>query len=115
MLLQIQSVKRLMKSNIETSIKEHHHLDAVPSSLVEHYNTLIESKRFSVDPVVIDLREPTSTLYNKVNYTLEDGSVVSIDESTRDIMRNLFFNKYNEVSYMNESKENFLKIIQLII
>lgn len=104
-----------MKSNIESSIKEHHHLEVIPSGLVEHYNTLIESKRFSVDPVVIDLRESTSTLYNKINYTLEDGSCVSIDESTRGELRNLFLNKYNEVSYMNESKENFLKIIQLII
>lgn len=101
--------------DIESSIKEHHHLEVVPSDLVEHYNTLINSNRFSVDPVVIDMREQVSNLYNKINYTLEDGSVVSIDESTRDRLRNLFFNKYNEVVYMNESKENFFKIIQLII
>lgn len=104
-----------MKSNIESYIKEHHHLEVVPSDLVEHYNTLIESKRFSIDPVVIALREQDSKLYNKITYTLEDGSIVSIDESTRGKLRNLFFNKYNEVSYMNESKDNFLKIIQLII
>lgn len=101
-------------TNIQESIKKHYSIDA-SEALVEHYNTLIESKRFSIDPVVIDLREQDSKLYNKIAYTLEDGSIVSIDESTRDKLRNLFFNKYNEVTYMNESKENFLKIIQLII
>ena len=100
--------------NIEESIKKHYSIDA-SIELVEQYQNLIESKRFSIDPVVIELREQDCKLYNKINYTLEDGSLVSIDESTRDKLRNLFFNKYNEVSYMNESKENFFKIIQLII
>lgn len=101
-------------TKIESSIMEHYSVNA-PETLVNHYRDLIESNRFSIDPVVIALREQDSKLYNKITYTLEDGSIVSIDESTRDKLRNLFFNKYNEVSYMNESKENFLKIIQLII
>ena len=104
-----------MKSNIESSIKKHHHIGVIPNSLVERYQNLIESKRFSVDPVVIDMREQDSKLYKKINYTLEDGSIVAIDESTRDKLKTLFVNKYKEVMYMNESKDNFFKIIQLII
>lgn len=101
--------------NIKNSIKEHYGIYDVPDVLLEKYNTLINSKRFSVDPVVIDMRESTSTVYNKIDYVLDDGSVVSIDESSRETMQNLFFDKYNVIEYMNECKENFFKVVQLII
>ena len=100
---------------IETSILEHYQLDSVPSILVEQYSALIESDRFSIDPVVIDLRPNPSSLHNKINYMLEDESVVSINTHTRNKLQDLFSNKYNVVEYMNESKENFFNIIQLII
>ena len=100
---------------IETSIMEHYQLDSVPPILIEEYSALIESDRFSIDPVVIELRPNQSPLYNKINYMLEDEAIVSIDKSTRNKLQSLLFNKYNAVEYMNESKENFFNIIQLII
>jgi hypothetical protein len=100
---------------IETSIMEHYQLDSVPSILVEEYSALIESDRFSIDPVVIELRPNQSSLHNKINYMLEDESIVSINNYTRNKLQNLLFNKYNVVEYMNESKDNFFNIIQLII
>ena len=100
---------------IETSIMEHYQLDSVPSILVEEYSALIESDRFSIDPVVIELRANQCSLHNKINYMLEDESIVSINNYTRNKLQNLLFNKYNVVEYMNESKDNFFKIIQLII
>ena len=100
---------------IETSIMEHYQIDYVPSILVEQYSALIESDRFSIDPVVIDLRANQSSLYNKINYMLEDESIVSINTYTRNKLQDLFFNKYNVIEYMNESKDNFFNIIQLII
>lgn len=101
--------------NIKESIKEHYGIDNVPDVLLEKYNTLINSKRFSIDPVVIALREQDSKLYKKINYTLEDGSMVAIDESTLEKLRNLFFDKYNVIEYMNESKEHFYNVVQIII
>jgi predicted GNAT superfamily acetyltransferase len=103
-----------MKS-IEDSILEHYQLDSVPSILVEQYSALIESDRFSVDPVVIDLRPNPSSLHNKINYILEDESIVSISTQTRDKLQDLFSYKYSVIEYMNESKDNFFNIIQLII
>ena len=100
---------------IETSIMEHYQLDSVPSILVEEYSALIESDRFSIDPVVIELRANQCSLHNKINYMLEDESIVSINNYTRNKLQNLLFNKYNVVEYMNESKDNFFNIIQLII
>ena len=100
---------------IETSIMEHYQLDSVPSILVEEYSALIESDRFSIDPVVIELRANQCSLHNKINYMLEDESIVSINKYTRNKLQSLLFNKYNVVEYMNESKDNFFKIIQLII
>ena len=102
-------------NTIETSIMEHYRLDSVPSILIEEYSALIESDRFSIDPVVVELRANPSSLYNKINYMLEDESIVSINISTRNRLQDLLFNKYNVVEYMNESKDNFFKIIQLII
>lgn len=104
----------LLEINIKFSIQKHHLVDA-SKSLVEHYNILINSNRFSIDPVVLELREHTSKIYNKIDYTLEDGSIVAIDESTLEKLRNLFFDKYNVIEYMNETKDNFFKVIQLII
>jgi len=46
---------------------------------------------------------------------LEDESIVSISTYTRNKLQSLLFNKYNVVEYMNESKDNFFNIIQLII
>jgi hypothetical protein len=100
---------------IETSIMEHYRLDSVPSILVEEYSALIESDRFSIDPVVVDLRPNQCSLHNKINYMLEDESIVSISTYTRNKLQSLLFNKYNVVEYMNESKDNFFNIIQLII
>lgn len=100
---------------IETSIMEHYQLDSVPSILVEEYSALIESDRFSIDPVVVELRANQCSLHNKINYMLEDESIVSINNYTRNKLQSLLFNKYNVVEYMNESKDNFFKIIQLII
>ena len=96
---------------IETSIMEHYQLDSVPSILVEEYSALIESDRFSIDPVVIELRANQCSLHNKINYMLEDESIVSINNYTRNKLQSLLFNKYNVVEYMNESKDNFFKII----
>tara|TARA_B110000503_G_C6884252_1_gene304054 strand:- start:60 stop:374 length:315 start_codon:yes stop_codon:yes gene_type:complete len=104
-----------MKSNIETSIMEHYLIDNVPSILIEQYTALIESDRFSIDPVVISLRDNKSGMYNKINYMLEDESIVSININTRNKLQNILNDKYNVIEYMNESKENFFKIVQLII
>lgn len=101
-------------TKIEDSIMEHYSVNAL-ETLVNHYRDLIESNRFSIDPVVIALREQDSKLYNKINYTLEDGSIVSIDESLRDKLKTLLSNKYDVIEYMNESKEHFFKVVQLII
>ena len=104
-----------MKSNIETSIMEHYLIDNVPYILIEQYTALIESDRFSIDPVVISLRDNKSGMYNKINYMLEDESIVSININTRNKLQNILNDKYNVIEYMNESKENFFKIVQLII
>lgn len=101
-------------TKIEDSIMEHYSVSA-PETLVNYYRDLIESNRFSIDPVVIALREQDSKIYNKINYTLEDESTVSIDESLRDKLKTLLSNKYDVIEYMNESKEHFFKVVQLII
>ena len=53
-----------------------------------------------------------SEFSGKLEYELEDGSVVAIDESTQESL-NILLKEHNEVvEYMRESKDNFMKIIK---
>lgn len=99
------------KKNIVNSIKEHY--DINPSvALVKAYSTLIESNRFTIDPVILALRENQSSLNCRYEYTLDDGSVVSITEETQNLLNQILINNTKAISFMNESKDNFFSIIQ---
>jgi hypothetical protein len=50
----------------------------------------------------------------KLNYTLNDGSVIAIDESTQDYLNKLLQNQNEIIEYMKESKENFLHVLKRI-
>jgi hypothetical protein len=97
--------------NIVNSIKEHYGLNASPA-LIESYSTLLSTGRFAIDPVVLDLRENSSSISNRYEYTLDDGSVVSITEETQNLLNQILINNTKAITFMNESKENFFSIIQ---
>lgn len=99
---------------IANLIKEHHDIK-VTNKLIESYIELASSKTFSVDPVVSGIRSfnsVSSIIENKIDYVLNDGSTVAIDEDTQLMLNDLLEDKYQIVEYMRESKDNFIRIIK---
>ena len=116
----IQDTKLL--ENIDTTIPEekvaqfirqYHKIEKITDTLVESYIELASSNMFTVDPVVTAIKESkTAEFTGKLQYTLNDGSVVAIDASTQELLNNLLANKNEVVEYMRESKNNFVRIIK---
>lgn len=95
-------------------IKEHHDVK-ITDTLIESYIELASSKLFSVDPVVQGIRHLNSVdnlIEGKMDYKLNDGSVVVIDESTNKLINNLLADSADIVEYMRESKDNFMHVIR---
>ena len=99
---------------IANLIKEHHNIK-VTNKLIETYIELASSKTFSVDPVVTGIRSLNSIgsiIENKLDYTLDDGSVVVISEESQHMLNSLLEDKYQLVEYMRESKDNFMHVLR---
>jgi hypothetical protein len=50
----------------------------------------------------------------KLNYTLNDGSIIAINEATQEYLNKLLTNQTEIIEYMRESKENFLSVLEQI-
>ena len=101
-------------SKIANIIREHHSIK-VTSSLIESYVQLAVSKTFSIDPVIYEIRllnSMHSLIENKIDYKLQDGSIVAISEETQLALASLLDDKYELVEYMRESKSNFMYVLK---
>lgn len=92
-------------------IQKHHNIK-ITDTLVESYKQLASSNIFSIDPVLIEIRQKTSNLPGKLEYSLNDGTTVAINEDTQRLLNTLLEDKYQIVEYMRESKENFMHVIR---
>ena len=97
-------------------IKEYHNVK-VTDTLIESYIELASSNTFSVDPVICELRKYNKLdrlVEGKLDYTLDDGSIIAINEATQDYLNKLLQNQTEIIEYMRESKVNFLKVLEQI-
>jgi hypothetical protein len=99
--------ERVLVSTIEK-----HHGTRVTHTLLESYSELLSSKQFTVDPVVSELKSPNS--FGKYEFTLKDGSKVSLSEETHLKLRHLLKDKYDIVEYMKESYDNFKEVVKVV-
>ena len=94
-------------------IRQYHDIEKITDTLIESYIELASSNMFTVDPVVTAIKESrTAEFKGKLQYVLEDGSVVAINESTQEYLNNLLKDRNEIVQYMRESKDNFIRIIK---
>jgi hypothetical protein len=94
-------------------IRKHHNVDKITDTLVESYIELASSNLFSVDPVVAEIKERSAVTFSgKLEYKLNDGSMVAINEDTQQTLNKLLQNHNEVVDYMRESKENFMHILR---
>lgn len=103
----------VIKDRIAQLIEKHHNTK-VTNTLIEAYEELILSNSFTLDPVVLEMKSYTTSIVNKLEFTLKDGSVIAIDESTKDKLIALNIDKYKLVEFMNESKDNFMQTIRTL-
>ena len=108
--------EEIPNNKIVDIIKEHHDVK-VTDTLIETYIELASSNIFSVDPVICELRKINkldTLVEGKLNYTLDDGSVIAINEATQEYLNKLLQNQNEIIEYMRESKENFLSVLKQI-
>jgi hypothetical protein len=111
-----ESYEDIEDGRIATIIKEHHDIK-VTNTLIESYKELAASRIFTVDPIVQEIRKLNkldSIIENKIHYTLNDSSVVAINEHTQAMLNNLLLNQKEIIEYMRESKSNFFHVLKKI-
>jgi len=95
-------------------IKEYHDIK-VTDTLIEQYIEIASSKLFSADPVIQEIRNMNSVdnlVEGKIDYILNDGSIVAIDEETNNEINNLLSEHSDVVEYMRQSKDNFMYVVR---
>lgn len=105
--------EELSDDKVANIIKEHHNIK-VTDTLIESYVKLASSRRFSVDPVVLEIRSLNKLdrlIEGKLHYVLDDESIVTIDERTQDRLNKLLQNQTEIIDYMRESKDNFFHVL----
>ena len=78
---------------------------------------LASSKLFTIDPVINEIRNLNKLdklIEGKIDFKLNDGSVVAINKDTQHHINNLLQNHNDIVEHMRESSENFLGVIKQI-
>lgn len=103
-------------NKIATLINEYHEVK-VTDTLIESYVELASSKLFTLDPVVQEIRSLNrldKLVEGKIDYRLEDGTVVAISESTQYKLQELFKEHQDVVEHMRQNVDNFLDVLQQI-
>jgi hypothetical protein len=88
--------------------------DNINNKLLELYTDLLDSNRFSLDPIVMEFKTNKSKFYNKYEFTLEDNTNISISKDTY-LLCKKYINNIDIITYMNESKGNFMNVIKELI
>jgi preprotein translocase subunit SecA len=103
-------------STIVSLIKEHHDIK-VTDTIIESYLNLASAKEFTFDPVVTEIRNLNKLdkiFEGKIDFILNDGSIVAINEDTFEQINNIFENHSDVIRFMRESKQNFVNVIEQI-
>ena len=106
----------ISENKIVNIIKEHHDI-RVTDTLIESYIELASSKLFTVDPVVQEIRSLNKfdkIIEGKIDYKLNDGTIIAINEDTLDKLKELFSNQQEIIEHMRESKDNFIDVLKQI-
>ena len=100
------------EEKIVNLISRYHESIKITDKIVESYLDLASSNVFTIDPVLLEIKQKNSSLPGKIEHMLADGNVVAIDEETQLRLNKLLEDKYQIVEYMRESKQNFMRIIK---
>lgn len=100
------------EEKIVNLISKYHNSIKITDKIVESYLDLASSNLFTIDPVLVEIKQKNTSIPGKIEHKLNDGSVVAVDEHTQSKLNRLLEDKYQVVEYMRESKQNFMRIIK---
>ena len=100
------------EEKIVSLISKHHSSIKITDTIVESYLELASSNLFTIDPVLVEIKQRSTSIPGKIEHKLNDGSVMAISEDTQNLLNKLLEDKYQVVEYMRESKENFMRTIR---
>jgi len=115
--IQAEIYEGLSDNKVAQIIREHHSDVKVTDTLIESYVELASSKIFTLDPIAHEIRKINNldqVVEGKIEFNLEDGSAILIDESTYHKINNLFGQHDDVVGYMRKTADNFLSIVDQI-
>jgi hypothetical protein len=108
--------EEISDNTVASIIKEHYDIK-VTDTLIESYVQFASSNIFTVDPVVQKIRSLNKLdrlIEGRIQYVLNDESIVTISESTQDLLNKLLQNQTEIIEYMRESKESFMHVLTKI-
>lgn len=100
------------EEKIVNLISKYHDSIKITDKIVESYLELASSNLFTIDPVLLEIRQKSSSIPGKIEHKLNDGSSVAINETTQSKLNALLEDKYQIIDYMRESKANFMNVIR---
>lgn len=89
----------------------------ITENLLSSYINSVKNKEFNANEVLFEIRKLNKLGHifnNKIDYILEDNSKVFIDIGTQEYINTLFNNHKDVIDYMQENKQNFMKVINQI-
>lgn len=113
--LQCEQYEEMSDNTIAGIIKAKHGDIRVTDTLVESYVELASSKLFTLDPVVAEMRSYNKLdrlVENKVDFKLDDNTVIAVDEGTLLTINNTFGNYPDVIAHMRESVDNFMSVVE---
>ena len=91
--------------------------EKITDTLIENYITLASSNVFTIDPIVCELRNINRIdrlVEGKLHFVLDNGDKVALESATIKRINNILDGQDEIVSYMKESSDNFLHVINLL-
>lgn len=99
-----------------TIIQKHHNIQKITDTLLENYKQLASSEKYTIDSVITELKQKeNSTLYNKLEYVLEDNTRIALTAETQELISEQLKNKQDICNFMVRNKTNFMNIVRGII
>lgn len=94
--------------------------EKITNQLIESYIQDASSKRFTIDPIVVEMRSQNTLdceINGKITFKLNDGKTIAISEQTIETLASTLNKselKEQTIEFMQESAENFLSVVRLL-
>lgn len=108
----VEDVTVINEVKIAELLKKHNLVEKVTDTHIRSYVDCYNSKEFTIDPVITEMKRSDIGLSDKFEYVLKDGTTVAISEETLNDLTVELKDKYKIVEYMRENKHNFMQIIK---